>query len=640
MSLFGSSKKDTNEVKNTEEDNEFKSVIIDTENIVDEIKNLSSAYNVHPRDLLFRLIKVSTLYKTNKGDNYKEVSDEEMELFNDNDFLLNPELRIKQHFKVEIFKKNDSTKDSLPEIVLGGNKSLTKIIATVKQNFDIKYTSDLEERIIDDINIKKIKSNILVGIRDSSMHQEVKKLVAQIRVKNLIENDSTFVVCQGLDKVSSINDELIFHYKNKIKRKDSSDRVDYSKRGFVLAVAEGETIIEYTKPQNGIPGRTCQGRFLSTSDPLSVYDGNINHSENIIKKEDDNKILYVAKINGYVNVENGVYDIRDNMEIESVNFRSTGSIETDMNSNVKINIKENDALKDAIGPGMSVETSELNIEGNIGSGASVKTKKVTIKGQTHKTSKIESDYANISVHRGEVTGQNIEIDRLEGGIVYGETVHIKSAIGGEVVAKEIFIDELTSNTILKASNLIDIKKVKGNNNKLSIDPTSTKVYNEKIAKINHEIKKLKLELVPIPKMLEAKKRLIDNNRIVVTDIKSRIAELKQEGKTPPISLLNKLKEYTRMVNEYNASLNDFKNRKQKLLALNEDLNSVQNQVFSSKIINRGIWKEFNELKFRLILPPVEVIYNTKDNEIIREATLVQKGDNKFEIKKSSEYLAQ
>lgn len=640
MGLFRSSKKDATDIKNPEEDNEFKSVIIDTENIIDEIKNLSTACSVNPKDLSFRLLKITTSYKINKNDDYKEATKEELELFNDNDFLLNPELKIKQHFKVEIFKKNEDIHENiLPEIILGGNKSLTKIIATVKQNFDIKYYSDLEERIIEDINIKKIRANILVGIRDSVLYQEIKKLVALIRVKNFLEKDFILTVCQGLDKVSSIDDQLLFHYKNKIKPKDGNGKVDYARRGYVLAVSKGESIIEYIKPQNGIPGRNCQGKFLSINDAMSQYDGNLNHTERITKKEDDNKIIYVANIGGYVNIDNGTYDIKDNMEIESVNFRSTGSIETDINSNVTINIKENDILKDAIGPGMSVETSELNIEGNIGSGAIVKTKKVIVKGQTHKTSKIESEYASIAVHRGEVIGQNIEIDRLEGGIVHGEIVHIKSAIGGEVVAKEIYIEELTSNTILRASNLIDIQQVKGSNNKLTIDPTSTKVYHEKITKINQEIKKMKIDLIPIPKLLESKKKLIDNNRQIIEDIQNRINELKQNGKTPPISLLNKIKEYKKMVIDYNEALGGYKNRKHQLATLNENLNSVQNQIFSSKIINRGIWKEFNELKFKLILPPVEIIYNTKNNEIIRVATLAQIGESKFEIKKSSEYIA-
>jgi len=638
LGLFSKSS-DNNDKKQTDKtSDDFTSVIIDTQNINDEIKNIATSHNLDPKELSFRVLKVTTSYKTHKGEEFKNLSEKDKGIFNDNDFLLNPDLKIRQHYKVEIFKKSDVSQDEIiPEIILSGNKSLTKVVATIKKNLDVKYFSKLEQKIIEDINTKKVRSNILVGIRDKNMHKEVKKIVSSIRVKNFLETDHMFIVCQGLDKVSAVDDKIIYHYKNKVKTKDRQGKVDYSRRGFILAVSKGETVIEYIKPQSGIPGKNCQGRFLSVKEPSTSNQTDINHTENIIKKEDDSKILYIANKNGYVNFENGTYDIQDKMEIESVDFKSTGSIETDLNADVKINIKESDIFKDAIGPGMSVETSELHVEGNIASGASIKAKIVEIKGQTHKTANIEADNVKIAVHRGNVNGKNIEIGRLEGGFVSGENIKIKSVIGGEIVGKNIYIEELTSNASIKASNLVDIKKVKGNNNKLSIDPTATKQYSQKIEDIKNEIIKLSISIKPIPKILEAKKRVIETNKSVVEDIKNKIVELKNGGKIPPISLLGKIKEYQKMINNYNHILRDFKEKKQKISYLNKELQSAQDQIFSAKIINHGVWKEFNEVKFKLIYPPVEITYNTKENEIIREITLQKIENEKFEIKRSSEY---
>ncbi len=631
-------KRDSSNKNEEQKDNDFKSIIIDTQNVADEIKNVASSNNLNTSDLSFRVLKVITSYRSHKGEEYKELDDKNRHLFDDNDFMLNPELRIKQHYKVEIFRKSDISSDEIiPDIVLSGNKLLTKVVATIKKNIDVKYFSKLEEKIIEDINRKKVRSNILVGIRDKNMHKEVKKVVSTIRVMNFLENNSDFVVCQGLDKVSSIDDKIAYLYKNKVKAKDKQGRVDYSKRGFILAVSKGETIIEYTKAQTGIPGRNCQGRFLNVKEPSLSNQTEIKHTDNILKKEDDDKILFIANKNGYVNFENGTYDIQDKMEIESVDFKSTGSIETDLNSNVKINIKESDIFKDAIGPGMSVETSELHVEGNIASGATIKAKKVEIKGQTHKTAMIDADNVKIAVHRGRVSGKNIKIERLEGGFIDGENIKIKSVIGGEVIGKNIYIEELTSNASIKASDLIDIKQVKGNNNKLVIDSTAGKQYNEKIEKIKKKIKELTISLKPIPKILEAKKRVIENSRSVVEEIKRKILELKKSGITPPSSLLGKIKQYQKMVNEYNITLNNFKDKKHQLASYDSDLQSIQNQIFSAKIVNHGVWKEYNEVKFKLINPPIEVVYNTKDNEIIREITLKQIESEKFEIKRSSEY---
>lgn len=636
MGLFD--KNSADEKQNNQSNNEFESIIIDTHNINDELKKIASANKIDVKALSFRVIRVTTAYKIHKGDSYKELDEKNMDIFNDNDFLLNPELKIQQHYKVEVFKKSDKKQDNvIPEIVLSGNKALTKIVATVKKNLDVKYFSELEEKIIEDINTKKVRSNILVGIRDKNMYKEVKKVVASIRVKNFLEEDYTFVVCQGLDKVPAIDDKFIFHYKNKVKAEDRQGRVDYSRRGFVLAVSKGETIMEYIKPQSGISGKNCQGRFLSVKDPTVNNLIDINFTENIIKKEDESKILYIANKDGYVTTENNTYDIKEEMEINSVDFKSTGSIETDLESNVKINIKEADIFKDAIGPGMNVETTELHVEGNVASGATIRAKEVEIKGQTHKSATIDADNIKISAHRGKVNGKNIEIDRLEGGTVVGEIIKIKNVIGGEIIGKEIYIEELISNASIKAGKLIDIGKVKGNNNKLVIDPSGTKEYSEKIDTINNQIKKLNISMKPIPKILEAKKRVIDNNKSTVEEIKKKILELKNDKKTPPSSLLMKIKEFQKMVKEYNIALGNFKSKKQEVLELKEELKSFQDQIFLAKIINRGVWKEFNEVKFKLVSPPIEVVYNTKENEIIREITLKKIENEKFEINRSSEY---
>ena len=638
MALFGKNSSGDDKKQKNSGKSKFESIIIDTENISEEIKSIASSKNLNPKELSFRVLKVATEYRVHKGEEYKDLNPKDKDIFDDNDFLLNPELLIKQHYKVEIFKKSDENHEEvIPEITLSGNKSLTKVVANVKKNIDVKYFSKLEQKIIEDINTKKVRSNILVGIRDKNMYKEVKRIISAIRVKNFLESDSVFVVCQGLDRVPSVDDKIIYHYKNKVEAKDKQGRIDYSRRGFVLAVSKGETIIEYIKPQTGIPGRNCQGRFLSAKEPSSTNKEEIRYTDTILKKEDDDKILYVANKSGYVNFTNGAYNIEDKMEIESVDFKLTGSIETDLNADVKINIKESDIFKDAIGPGMSVETSELHVEGNIASGATIKAKTVEIKGQTHKTATVEAEDAKISVHRGSVVGKNIEIGRLEGGFVSGEKVRIKSAIGGEIVGKDIYIDELASNVSIKAGNLIDIQKVKGSNNKLVIDPRATKEYNEKTKKIESEIKKLNITIKPIPKMLEAKKKVINKNKDVIEEIKKKIIELKNGGKTPPSSLLGKIKQYQKMINEYNAMLRDFKDKKHQLAAFNEELQSVQNQIFSAKIVNHGPWKEYNETKFKLINPPVEVTYNTKEGEIIREITLKKIDSEKFEIKRTSEY---
>jgi len=641
MGLFDKIRGDSSDAKKEEENEkqEFKSIIVESENVPREIKSIAAANDLSLSELDFKIIKVKTSYMVGKEDGWMLADEEKIKQFKDRDFLLNSNLKIKQMYKVDIFKiDKDENTPILPSIVLGGNKALTKIIVTIKKDIEVKYFSKIENKIIEEINKKKISSGILVGIHDEMMYKEIKTIVSGIRVNGIMNEDSMFVVCQGVDPVAPVNDKFIYHYKQNLSSEDDQGRVDYSKRGYILAVSKDDCIMEYIKPQFGTGGRNCKGKYLSVKEPQSNNEILINHTENILKKEDDERIKYVAGQNGYVTEESpGSFDIQENMEVDEVSFKTTGSIETDMSAEVKINITENDVFKDAIGPGMSVEAYELNIKGNVASGAKIKAEKLTIGGQTHQTATIKAKNAQITIHRGTITAEEVNIDRLEGGKVIGDIINIKQAIGGEIIGKNIVIEELASNVSIISSDTIEIKELKGTNNKFLIDPSMTKEFNESIVKIDKEIKELKLRLNPVPKQLEERKRVIGKTKVTVKMVQDKILELKKDGKNPPAALLGKIKEFQESVNSYNKSLKKFKDDKLQLKNLKEDLNQVQMKVFSAKIINHSPWKEFNEIKFKLISPPIEKVYNTKEHEIIKEISLKEIEDGVYEIKRSTEY---
>jgi len=617
---------------------EFKSIVIDTTNVIKEVKNVALANHLNVTDLAFTLLRTTTYYSDEKSEN-NEMNEDELKLLQDDSFLLNPNLKLTQHYRIEIYKIEDQEDDHtpLPDITLSGNKSLTKIIAMVAKSNDVRFTPKLEEKMIEDIQIKKIKAGILVGIRDQNMHKEVKKIVANIRVNGIIDQNQTFVVCQGVDEVPCVNDDLIFHYKKKINAKSSDGKVDYSKRGFVLAVDKDECIIEYIKPQVGMPGRNCRGAFIPVKEPRKANDAPVLITPNLTKKESETSIKYIANRGGYVNFDKGTYDIQDQMEINEISFKSTGSIDASLGSNIKINIKEKDILKDAIGAGMSVETTEVHVEGNIGSGAKIKAKIAEIGGQTHQSSYIEADKIIIAVHRGEANGIDVDIDRLEGGKVVGDTVHVKHMIGGEIIAKIVKIDNLMSNAKITASEILEVTELKGTNNKFIIDPSVTKEFNELIESINKKIEKLEEELKAFPRQLSSKKEFIDKNKPMAEMVKEKIMELKRSGVEPPVTLFAKIKDFQEKVIDYNTFLQTFKDKKEELQEYREELNRVQNKVFSAKIINHSAWKEFNEVRFRLIYPPKDVTYNPKEREIAREITLKDMGTGEHRVMRSMEY---
>lgn len=617
------------------------SIIVDTQNAYEDLKSIASSNAVSHKVVDFKLLDVFTQYKTDeKSEEWISIETEkELYKFNNDELFLNPNLQIKQQYKVEYFdiRKNEN-KLILPDVILSGNKSLTKIFATIKTNLDLKFNTNFEQELLELINKKKMRSGILVGIRCSQMLSSVRKLVSLARIEGFIKEDNTFLIMEGIAPIEPIDDDLVFHYKKKVNPQEEGDRVDYSRRGYLQAVSEDELIIEYIKPKEGVAGRNCKGKYLPVKEPQITNAEQFSYTENIEKNEDEDSIKYTAKKSGYVHEEKGSYDIQEEMELSEVSFKSTGSIEAGLDTNVKINIKESDAFSDAVGPGMYIETGELNVQGNVGLNAVIKARKLNIGGQTHSSSKITADEVSVNVHLGEIEGKDVQIQRLEGGIVRADVAKIGSILGGRVEAREVYIETLVANSSVVASELVEITKVKGSGNKITIDPSQIKSIDNQAEETQAKIAELRKTLEAIPKQLEAKKSTIEKNRQSIDMIKGKIQELKKSGVKPPNSFMTKLKEFQQLINDYNELVKQMKDADFALKELQESLDLVQDKVLSAKVINKSAWKEFNEIKFKLLDPPSEYAYSTKEGEISKLITLkaVSGEEDRYYINRSNE----
>ena len=93
------------------------------------------------------------------------------------------------------------------------------------------------------------------------------------------------------------------------------------------------------------------------------------------------------------------------------------------------------------------------------------------------------------------------------------------------------------------------------------------------------------------------------------------------------------------MHEYNALLKDFKEKKDMIAELKEEIVGIQEGIFNSKVINHDKWREFNEVKFRLVDPARDITYNTRENEIARVLKIVkvqtEEGDIDYVIKKNN-----
>lgn len=602
------------------------------------LKELSKQHSVPVEFIDFKILDILTYYKNKDNEEPVFVPEENLNFFDDNAFYLDETLEIEQVYDVEFFDVRLNAVPKLPKIEIGVNSTVTKVVAKVKATKDCEYEQHYEDKLFEYIAKQLMKAQILIGIRIGKLKDELKQIASVVHVKGELDKDYILNITQGINPKKATDAKILYYYKDKLNAIKEEDKVDYADRGFVFGVAQDEVIMEEKKSHEGQNGRDARGKLLAVEKPKEDTGKEINISENIERVENDDSIIYIAKKSGYVVEKNGSFDIEERIEINEANFKTTGSIQAGTDTNVTLVVRETDTIKDAIGTGIIVEADEIEVKGNVGANAMVKANEVIIGGQTHQKAKIYAKNAKISIHIGKVEAENVEIDRLEGGNVVAKRVKINSVVGGSITAQNIQINTLGSNCTITASHLIDVRYLRGTDNKFIIDtskmPESAEATQEQLNKIENT----KAELASLLKNIETKKNVINENKDSIYTIKAKVEELSKAKVIPPVTFMKKLKEYQGLVNEYNTLLKIFKDKKELLATLKDELEIMQNGIFSAKVINRGNWVELNEIRFVIVDPPQNVTYISKQNETAHAITLEKIGDGdeaEYKIKKSN-----
>ncbi len=641
MAFFSSKKKSSQPVVK-----KVRPVVVRTQNIASEIFKVAKSYEIQPETLDFNLFDVQTytrvLLDGHSGDtDWNEISPDRLHELDTNTQLLNPNFQIKQVYEVEIFLKQPDA--SIPcsdfKTVVGANGSKSKVYLSVLSGSKLFQYSKFADDFENILNKKKVRAGILIYIFDEMVPSLISKLSAQLEVAEELgfTKNETYLIAQSPEPTVTINDKIILHYETNHEI-DENTRIDYAARGFIQNVKEGDILIEYIKPQLGKPGRNCRGKFMNPEEPVVKYEPTFQVDETIRSVEDDKSIQYIAKENGYIAFENNTYLIKTEVDVGEISFKTTGSIESGVDSDVNIFVTEADAIKDAIGPGMIVEVSEIDIDGNVGSNAKVIAKKAKIGGQTHKSAMIRADDVEIHVHKGKAYGKKILINRLEHGKIDGNEVHIDQALGGHIRAKDITIDVCASHVHVTASRRIEVKQLVGSENSFTIDPLLKKDEQEDLEENTQQIKDLEQELKSIKKELKKYTIFIKEGTPAFMEIKKRLIHYKKNGVKLPESFVKKYKQFQKM-QERRKNLKEQSDVMQdKLNMLTTKTASFQDNIFDARVIMRDRWKGYNVIKFRLVDPPMELVYKPMENSNEHIFGLVQIDDDEYAIRPMKEEL--
>jgi len=633
MGLFGSKTKSASAKT-------VRPTVVRTQNVAKELFSIAKSYDIQPELLDFNILEVQTYIRdVSRDSEWELIANDELYELDDEKQLLNPDFEIKQTYEIEIFSKNKEHQMFCKDmrIAVGANASKCKVYLSIAEGSSVEFNSGLENGLLNEIQKRKIRAGILINIFDEMVESVASKLAARVQVAQslIFEKNETLLIAEAHEPTATTNDALILHYEES-QEVDENQRVDYASRGFIQSVKEGELLIEYIKPKNGKPGRNCRGEYMVPAEPLVQNEVTFSVDDTINVEDTPDSIRYTATMNGYIAFEDNTYTIKKDVGVGEISFKTTGSIATGIDSDVVINVSESDAIKDAVGTGMRVEVTEIDIDGNVGSNATVKAKKATIGGQTHATATVEAERLDINVHKGKASGSNVHITRLEHGHVHANEAEITQAVGGDIKAQEIRIELCGSHVKATATRRIEIQKMQGSENTFTIDPLLSQKIQSSLEENQEEIERLENEIKDLQKKITQYSTLVKSGMPAFLDIKKRLIHYKKKNVKMPESFVKKYKEFQTMqtdLKEFKESLS----KKEDLLTLQTTRTaSFQDNIFDARVINHDRWVGYNEIKFKLVDPPIELVYKPQQGAKDKVFGLVDLGDGQYQIEPMDE----
>lgn len=615
-------------------DTQLKPIIVRTSNVAKELLQTAANAQCPVQTLDFNLLEIQTFSRKDakEHEGWNEMSDDEVRDIAE-ELFLDPGFELKQVHEIEIFQSVEKGPLDSIDMTIGGNPTLCKVYLTIKPGSVARYYDGFRQDFLQAVRKKMLRAHLMINVFDSMMAENLKELIARIRVQGTytFEKPERYLIAQAYEPVPTVNDALVLHYEAKRKNQDEHGRIDYAKRGYVISAVADELLIEYVKPKIGENGRNCRGEFLTPPEPTVKNEPTFTVGEHIAVVDTPNSIEYRAKTGGYVTFEGGMYDIKTEVEVTEISFKTTGSINTELDADVSISVKEKDSLKDAIGQGMEVTVNVIHIDGSVGANAKVTANKADVEGQVHQSALIRAEELNINIHKGTAYGKTVHITRLEHGTVEADEVFITQAIGGKIKAKEITIEMLGSHVKMTASRKIEVKKLVGGENQFVIDP----LINESVENLSERYEKMeqaKRTIQEVKKELAGYEQIWQENAASMEDLKRKLAHYRSNGVKLPTAFVQKYQQFVHLKEKIDALREELKTKEDQYDWLAQKHIALQSEIFDARIINHDGWHNHNEIIFKLINPQMNVNYVPHDEDDENILGLYQDADGEFSIK--------
>lgn len=582
--------------------------IVVTTNPYEELLKFSANTGKELSKLDFTILGFSTTY-TLEGES-KQVSEKELNIFDDDELFLNEKLELHQSYKIKITELNEASSKLSSSISLQTNKDISSLILCLDLS-ELNFNTSLAMEILQDVYKKMIKDGFFLSIRIFDFKNKLINILSKFKDNKLRQKKVKILIAKGVKTVSAEQEKLIFVYQDKARKVHGVNKVS------IIGIKEGELAFKHIKPGKSRKGRNLKLSFIEAREPKENKI-DFSCSENFELKQKTNPLEqsqideYIAKKSGFISETAGKFDIETELNLSSVNFKDTGIIYAGLDTGVSLNIKNASQIDEAVGSGVYIECENVHITGNIAGNTNIKAKNLKIYGQTHSKSSIEAENAYISLHKGHLQSNIADIDVLENAYVKADTAKIKKTLGSTVEANKALIMSISSNNNIIFTQTVVIEHCEGTNNKFLVSiQQKDKDYEKRLLEIKTRIEK-------IPNIIHSLQSDMSSSKVAVEKIIKQIDYLKSQGQKIPMNFLQIVRDYQSSSKEVQALVKEEADLKLEAKDIIAELAKLQESLFEAKLINKdGKWTDMNEIKFKFIYPNSTILYSTRANDNIK-----------------------
>lgn len=564
----------------------FDPIIKKTDNIKSDILQIATNKGISKNEIDFNILKISTLFKNSKSSDWQYFEADSLSDMFVEEEITSTRLLLQQEYEIEYIPKEINVSFIL-NMKMSADKTKTKIYAHIDPSSVIEPKKSTAVLLLQALYKRKLMAGLYIAICEDNLKNEILKFLHHVK-DGKFKEEYKMLIGKCYEPTETIHDKVLLHFKKK-EKKDNQ---------MINPVQVGELIITYVKAKAGKNGRNCRGELIKVDEPLEKYKGKIVVDKTIETKESEDKIEYFSLNSGYVTQDGYNFSVSNAIKVDTATFRGTGHIESGQEKDIHVHITKKKAGDDSVGSGVHIDVNKLDVEGTVGSNTNIKANELNIGAQTHKKAMLEvNEKATVKLHRGNLKAREAEIEILETGLVEADEVKVDKMLGGEIIAKRVYVNTLIANAVITASELIEINNIEGNDNKLVIDPHTIPAYHKEVEKLETELKENKKLEIKIKNDLVDFEKEYAQKAARVKVFQKKIVQATKAGKKPNKADMIRVHQFKKDTEKYEALKNEVDNRVKKVTELEDHLQKMYEADLHAKIVHKSPYNGHTKIYF-------------------------------------------